>query len=139
MQYVGDSVFAVFGVPVPLEDHAVSAVLAGAEMQQSQRRMNMNWQTSGLPEFPIGIGVTTGEVAAGLLGSEEHVEYSVVGDVVNLAQRIQAWAGPGDVVVDEATYAAVKPSVRAVALSPQRVKGREAVVAAYRIETPTTR
>lgn len=139
MQYVGDSVFAVFGVPVPLEDHAVSAVLAGAEMQQSQRRMNVNWQAAGLPEFPIGIGVTTGEVAAGLLGSEEHVEYSVVGDVVNLAQRIQAWAGPGDVVVDEATYAAVKPSVRAVALSPQRVKGREAVVAAYRIETPTTR
>jgi len=78
-------------------------------------------------------------VAAGLLGSEEHVEYSVVGDVVNLAQRIQAWAGPGDVVVDEATYAAVKPSVRAVALSPQRVKGREAIVAAYRIETPTNR
>lgn len=134
MQYVGDSVFAVFGVPMPLEAHAENAVLAGAEMQQSQRRMNENWQTAGLPEFPIGIGVTTGDVAAGLLGSEEHVEYSVVGDVVNLAQRIQAWAGPGDVVVDAATYAAVKPSVLAVALSPQRVKGREAIVAAYRIE-----
>ena len=139
MQFVGDSVFAVFGVPLPVEDHATSAVLAGAEMQQSQRRMNENWQTAGLPEFPIGIGVTTGDVAAGLLGSEEHVEYSVVGDVVNLAQRIQAWAAPGDVVVDEATYAAIKPSVRAVALSPQRVKGREAIVAAYRIETPSLR
>jgi class 3 adenylate cyclase len=139
MQFVGDSVFAVFGVPLPVEDHAKSAVLAGAEMQHSQRRINENWQTAGLPEFPIGIGVTTGDVAAGLLGSEEHVEYSVVGDVVNLAQRIQAWAGPGEVVVDDATYAAVKPSVRAVALSHQRVKGREAIVAAYRIEMPTTR
>lgn len=139
MQYVGDSVFAVFGVPVQMKGHATSAVLAGAEMQETQRRMNMNWQSAGLPEFPIGIGVTTGDVAAGLLGSEEHVEYSVVGDVVNLAQRIQAWAAPGDVVMDDATYAAVKPSVRAVALSPQRVKGREAIVAAYRIETSSIR
>jgi class 3 adenylate cyclase len=57
--------------------------------------------------------------------------------VVNLAQRIQSWACPGEVVVDEATHAAVRAGVTATALSPQRVKGRDAVVAAYRIETIT--
>jgi class 3 adenylate cyclase len=137
MQYVGDSVFAVFGVPVPVAEHARGAVLAAAEMQRVQREINEAWRSAGLPEFPIGIGVTTGDVAAGLLGSDEHVEYSVVGDVVNLAQRIQSWAGPGEVVVDEATHAAVQAGVTATALSPQRVKGRDAVVAAYRIETIT--
>lgn len=134
MQYVGDSVFAVFGVPMPVADHARSAVLAGFEMQRDQRRINEAWRARGVAEFPIGIGITTGDVAAGLLGSEQHIEYSVVGDVVNLAQRIQGWAANGELVIDDATYAAVKSSMRATPLAPQTVKGRTGTVVAYRMD-----
>lgn len=134
MQYVGDSVFAVFGVPMPLADHARRAVLAGFDMQREQRRINEAWRARDLAPFPIGIGITTGDVAAGLLGSEQHIEYSVVGDAVNLAQRIQGWAADGELVIDDATYAAVKSSVRAVPVAPQTVKGRTGAVVAFRID-----
>jgi class 3 adenylate cyclase len=98
MQFAGDSVFAVFGAPEPTRDHAARAVQAALGMQSAQSELNSTWAGGGRPTFGLGIGVTTGEVAAALSGSAEHVEYSVVGDVVNLAQRLQAWAQPGQIV-----------------------------------------
>lgn len=58
-------------------------------------RVNQRWRAEGIEPFGLGIGLSTGEVAAALLGSEERLEYSVVGDTVNLSQRIQQWAEPG--------------------------------------------
>jgi len=133
MQFVGDAVFAIFGAPAPLDGHALAAVRAALEMQRVQRGINDDWQLAGLEPFRIGIGVTTGEVAAALLGSPEHVEYSVVGDVVNLAQRLQGWAGDGDVVISEETYADLDGSIAAERLPVGRVKGRRGAVVAYRI------
>ncbi len=133
MQFVGDAVFAVFGAPLPHPDHAASAVYAALDMHRAQERLNEEWSCAGLPPFGLGIGLTTGLVAAALLGSEEHLEYSVVGDVVNLAQRLQQWADVGEVVIDHATYAAVAAQIRADALPPATVKGRAGAVAAYRV------
>jgi class 3 adenylate cyclase len=133
MQFVGDAVFAIFGAPEPLDGHALAAVRAAMEMQRAQRGINEDWQLAGLEPFRIGIGVTTGEVAAALLGSPEHVEYSVVGDIVNLAQRIQGWAGDGDVVIGEETYADLGGSIAAERLPVGMVKGRRGAVLAYRI------
>jgi adenylate cyclase len=91
-----------------------------------------------LPEFRLGIGLSTGEVAAALLGSEERLEYTVIGDTVNLAQRLQQWAGPGQTVLSDPTWAALATSVEAERLPPAQVKGRNAAVGAYRIITGPT-
>lgn len=133
MQFVGDAVMGVFGAPVPQDDHAERAVAAAAAMHAAQERVNARWQEEGLDPFGLGIGLSTGEVAAALLGSEERVEYSLVGDTVNLAQRIQQWAEPGETVLSEPTYQALAAAVAAEALEPRPVKGRRALVAAYRI------
>jgi class 3 adenylate cyclase/FixJ family two-component response regulator len=137
MQYVGDAVMAVFGAPVPSEDHADRSLAAALAMHAAQAKVNDRWRTEGLPEFRLGIGISTGDVAAALLGSEERVEYTVVGDSVNLAQRLQQLAEPGQTVLSEATWAALsaQPS-GAEKLEPQLVKGRETAVASYRIGSP---
>ena len=133
MQFVGDAVMAVFGAPVPMEDHAARAVEAAGAMHGAQAEVNRRWARDGLPEFGLGIGVTTGEVAAALLGSEEHLEYTVVGDTVNLAQRLQQWAAPGESVLSDATYRALADPPAATVIEPARVKGRESPVGAWRV------
>jgi adenylate cyclase len=133
MQFVGDAVMAVFGAPVPVPDHAGCAVEAALRMHVAQARVNEEWSAAGLPAFELGIGVTTGPVAAALLGSEERLEYTLVGDTVNLAQRLQQWAEPGETVLSEATYAALGDPPPATALAPALVKGRESPVAAWKV------
>jgi class 3 adenylate cyclase/ActR/RegA family two-component response regulator len=133
MQFVGDAVMAVFGAPVAIEDHAGCAVRAAYAMHAAQAIVNQRWEEEGLPIFGLGIGVTTGVVAAALLGSEERLEYTMVGDTVNLAQRLQQWAEPGDTVLSEATYAALSDPPPAEAIPPALVKGRDTPVAAWRL------
>jgi class 3 adenylate cyclase len=131
MQFVGDAVMAVFGAPVAMENHAECAVKAAYAMHAAQAEVNRRWEDEGLPVFGLGIGVTTGLVAAALLGSEERLEYTMVGDTVNLAQRLQQWAEPGETVLSEATYGALADPPTAKALPPALVKGRDTLVAAW--------
>jgi class 3 adenylate cyclase/ActR/RegA family two-component response regulator len=133
MQFVGDAVMAVFGAPVAEEDHADHALVAAVAMHQGQAVVNDRWAAEQLPAFHLGIGLSTGPVAGALLGSEERLEYTVVGDTVNLAQRLQQWAEPGQSVLSEATYAALSVPVDAEHLEPATVKGRQTPVGAYRI------
>jgi class 3 adenylate cyclase/DNA-binding NarL/FixJ family response regulator len=133
MQFVGDAVMAVFGAPVAMEDHAAKAVEAAAAMHAQQQALNARWEPDGLPAFGLGIGVSTGDVAAALLGSEERIEYTVVGDTVNLSQRLQQFADPGETVLSEATMKDLTTPPDVTALDPQTVKGRESLVQAYKI------
>ena len=102
-------------------------------MHGAQAEVNARWRDEGLPEFGLGIGITTGPVAAALLGSEERLEYTLVGDTVNLSQRLQQWAEPGETVLSDATHAALSKPVPAEALEPRPVKGRSAPVSAWRV------
>ncbi|MBA3653092.1 MAG: response regulator [Actinobacteria bacterium] len=132
MQFVGDAVMAVFGAPMPQASHADSAVAAAIAMHELQEVVNQRWAEDGLSPFKLGIGLSTGEVAAAMLGSEERLEYTVVGDVVNLSQRLQDWARPGgQTVLSDATLKALANPVNASPLEPKTVKGREAPVVAY--------
>jgi adenylate cyclase len=133
MAFIGDAVMAVFGAPFPRADHADRALATALAMHARQAELNRHWTDAGLPEFRLGIGLSTGEVAAALLGSEQRLEYTVVGDTVNLAQRLQQWAGPGQTVLSEPTWAALGRKVEADRLPPAQVKGRHAPVGAYRI------
>jgi class 3 adenylate cyclase len=133
MQFVGDSVMAVFGAPIAEADHAQKALKTASTMHQAQAAVNERWASEGLPPFHLGIGLSTGDVAAALLGSEERLEYSLVGDAVNLCQRLQQFAKGGETILSEATYRLLDGSVKAEALPPAQVKGRHAAVHPYRI------
>jgi len=138
MQFVGDAVMAVFGAPIAQADHAGRAVAAARAMHERQAAVNDGWVGRGLPPFGLGIGLSTGKVAAALLGSEERLEYTLVGDTVNLTQRLQQWAAAGQTVASEATAAALDGQVALEALEPATVKGRDTPVRAFRIGGPQT-
>jgi class 3 adenylate cyclase len=134
MQYVGDAVMAVFGAPFAQDDHADRALATARAMHERQTAVNDKWKVEGLPEFGLGIGLSSGVVAAALLGSEERLEYTVVGDTVNLAQRLQDLARPaGTTVLSGATVEllAVRPPMEP--MGTQLVKGREAPVEAFKL------
>jgi class 3 adenylate cyclase len=138
MQFVGDAVMAVFGAPVPQDGHADHAVDAAKAMHAAQQDLNVAWEAGGQPSFGLGLGVSTGLVAAALLGSEERLEYTLVGDTVNLTQRLQQWAEPGETVLSEPTWEALATRPDADELPPAMVKGRETPVAAHRFPTRPT-
>jgi len=135
MQFVGDAVMACFGAPLPLDDHADRAVCAAKAMLERQQALNARWAGLGLPSFGLGIGASTGPVAAALLGSEERVEYTLVGDTVNLAQRLQDLARPaGCIVINDSTHEALHSDFDCVPMPETTVKGRRSPVHAFRIE-----
>ncbi|MEV4019654.1 adenylate/guanylate cyclase domain-containing protein [Nonomuraea angiospora] len=134
MQYVGDAVMAVFGAPDPSDGHAGQAVRAACDMHARQRELDAEWSPRGLAPFDLGIGLSTGDVAAALLGSDERVEYTLVGDTVNLAQRMQDLARPAGTVAAESTVRAGGDGWSWRPLGPRTVKGRANPVNAYHLE-----
>ena len=135
MQFVGDAVMAVFGAPFPQPDHADRSLEAALAMHRSQHELNGAWEGTGREEFRLGIGLSTGMAAAALLGSEERLEYTLVGDTVNLAQRLQEMARPGgQTILSEATWMGLTNRPPATANPPELVKGRAAPVTTHRIE-----
>jgi class 3 adenylate cyclase/DNA-binding NarL/FixJ family response regulator len=138
MQFVGDSVMAVFGAPEPQADHADRALSAAVALHKAQLELNRQWELAGLPVFELGIGLSSGLVAAALIGSAERAEYSLVGDAVNMAQRLQQFAACGETVLSEATYVGLTRSLEAERIGPAPVKGRKELVTAFRVPAPPT-
>src|SRR6202167_5004817 len=133
MQFVGDAVMAVFGAPFPQTDHADRAVAAAARMHALQHEIDEGWAAAGLPPFGLGLGLSTGEAVAALLGSAERLEYTLVGDTVNLSQRLQQLASAGETVLSEATVRALSAPVESTLLPAQQVKGRDTPIICYKI------
>ena len=131
-QFAGDSVMAVFGAPFPMDDHADNALAAARAMHAAQAEVNAGWAEQGLEPFGLGIGLSTGPVAAALIGSEERLEYTVVGDIVNLTQRLQQWGEEGETVISDPTWEQLTEKPTSDVLEPALVKGRETPVGAHR-------
>jgi len=115
--------------------------VAATAMHREQAELNERWEGLGREPFGLGIGLSTGEVAAALLGSEERIEYSLVGDTVNLTQRLQQWAAPGQTVISDPTRVALTAAgilELLEPLEPGTVKGRQTLVQAWRIAAPAT-
>jgi adenylate cyclase len=127
-KFAGDAVMAVFGVPDRQDDHAERALRCAAGMQRRQRELNAEADV----RLDMGIGVNTGIVVAGTLGGGGRLEYTVVGDAVNIAQRLQSVAGPGEVLASAATVAEA-PRIAAEPAGAQEVKGRRETVEVYRL------
>jgi adenylate cyclase len=103
-----------------------------------QGEINGRWVAEGLPVFGLGIGLSTGEVAAALLGSDERLEYTLVGDTVNLSQRLQQLGSAGEIVISGATLEALTGEVDTEELDAQLVKGRDTPVVAYKLLSVTS-
>jgi len=132
-KFMGDAVMAFFGDPEPQPDHARRAVLMALEMQEAVMRLNQKWAAEGRPVIGVGMGINTGEVTVGNLGSKDYMDYTVIGDAVNLACRIEQNAKAGDVLITQATYEQVKTLIEAEPLEPIRVKGKREPIPVYRV------
>lgn len=118
-KFVGDSLLAVFGSPEPDDHQCENAVRAALEMQQAMQKLSEVWRIRGMPAWEIGIGIHTGEVVHGFIGSPERMEYTVIGDAVNRAARFCDGAGPGEVLISKAVYEHV---FRLVHVAPKTVE-----------------
>ena len=132
-KFLGDGVMAVFGAPIYHGDHSLRAVRTALAMQAGMRELSARRVAEGKAPLTIGIGINAGDAVAGSVGTEARMEYTVVGDSVNLAARLESAAKPGQILIAGATYARVRDAVQARALGPMKVKGKEEEIDVYAV------
>lgn len=123
-KYVGDEVIGLFGAPVALADAPLRAVRCGLEMQRALEEFNRMRATNGQEAIHVGIGINTGPVIAGAIGSSQTLQYTVIGDPVNLASRLCSVAKAGEVIISEYTMRQVQNDVLLEPREPVKVKGK---------------
>ena len=133
-KFIGDAVMALWGAPIAHSDDPDRALEAAVAMQRTIEELNRGWVASGRPEIGVGIGISHGEVFAGNIGSHRRLEYTVLGDAVNVAARLCAEAGPGEILVSEALLRMVKHPVEYEYLPELGLKGKSQSVQVYRIK-----
>lgn len=134
-KFIGDCIMAVWGAPVPHEDHAERALAAAEDMMRFLETANARWsQTYGI-EIRLGIGVNSGDAIVGNIGSDKRMEYTVVGDVVNVAARLEAIAAPNQVLVGETTHAMAGDAFAMSLLGERKLTGRQASSRVYTLLT----
>lgn len=133
-KFMGDAIMAVYGAPIDMPDHAERAVLSAIEMSEKMKELQAKWKMEGKREVNIGIGINTGEAVVGNIGSNERMEYTAIGDNVNLTQRLESVAEKGQILISSATYEKVKHKINATMLDPIKVKGKAEKVMAYSVQ-----
>jgi adenylate cyclase len=132
-KFLGDAVMAIFGAPTPYPDHCLRAVKTALQMQEGIARLSAQRMAEGKEPISVGIGISAGEAVAGTVGTESQMEYTVIGDKVNLAARLESNAKPGQILVSESTYRQIAEHVQARALGVINVKGKEEQVSIFEI------
>jgi adenylate cyclase len=132
-KYMGDGIMAFWGAPLPQTDHARRAVMAALDMIEELKQMRFQWEARGVEPFLMGIGINTGTMVVGNMGSNEFWNYTVVGDEVNLASRLEGLTKSHNaaVIVSESTYRLIRDFVEARLLGEVTVKGKEKPVVIY--------
>ncbi len=133
-KHIGDSIMVVFGAPVARCDDPLRAVQAAVAMQKKAREIDRMLAGENGFRLKTGIGISTGQVFSGVLGSLRKKEYTSVGATVNIAARLQGMAGPGEVIISERTYSKVSDRIKAEKLPPVTVKGVDGPITVYRIQ-----
>ena len=134
-KFMGDAIMALWGAPLSREDDADRAMRAAIEMQETLTKLNQKWAQEGrLQRVNIGIGINFGEVFAGNIGSDRRLEYTVIGDAVNVASRLCSKAGPGEIMISEPFYASLKRPPEVQALDSIQLKGKAQAVPVYRVK-----
>ncbi len=134
-KYMGDAVMAFYGAPVPFDDHPKTACDTALDMMEELHRLQANWRERGLPEMDIGIGVNTGLVSVGNMGSASRFDYTVLGDHVNLGSRLEGLNKPylTHIIVSEFTQKAVVDEFAFRELDSVKVKGKKEPVRIYEL------
>jgi class 3 adenylate cyclase len=132
-KYLGDGILAFFGDPIPFEDHAERAVAAAFGTQEVLERLRSKWMLKYDEELTVGIGISTGYVTVGNIGSEDRIEYTVIGNHVNVASRLANSALPGQILVTDRTMAAVKDYVVGTEVEEMTLKGVQRPVRIFEI------
>lgn len=134
-KFVGDEVMAVWGVRVGQENHALSAVHCAIEMMNAIDKMNKKRKAQFLPPIYIGIGIATGVVIAGYMGSTQAMSYTVIGDTVNLGARLCSAAKPGEILINGDAWKLSKDDagIHSAILPPIMVKGKREMIPVYRV------
>lgn len=133
-KFIGDCVMALFGAPIPSERSPRNALVAAVRMQQQVARLGEERIQRGLAPMRIGIGMHHGPAVVGNIGSAERMQYTAIGDTVNIAARLVSRAEPGQILISETMYAAAGASDLFHDLGPVSVKGREAPVRVYSVD-----
>ncbi|MGD8782560.1 MAG: adenylate/guanylate cyclase domain-containing protein [Ignavibacteria bacterium] len=135
-QFVGDEIFAVFGAPQAIEENEKNAVYSAIEMMERLKTLNNRYGEKFGGELKVGIGINSGEVVAGNLGTQEKIEYSLTGDTVNTGKRIEMLTkeDPSKILVSESTYKKISDCFTTKAWDKVAVKGKSEKITVYEIE-----
>jgi len=133
-KFIGDCIMVVFGAPFEQNDHPLRAVKTAAEMRASLKEYNTRRAADGKEPINIGIGINSGEAIVGNIGSKKRVEFSVVGDNVNIASRLESISQEGQILVGENTYERIKESVEAEDIGPVKIEGKAELLKVYKIK-----
>ena len=139
-KFMGDGIMALFGAPIAHEDDALNAVLCSLDMLSGLAQLNERLLKLGQEEVAIGIGINNGPVIAGYMGSSKSMEYTAIGDHVNLAARLCGAAAPGQILLSDNTYQAVQNMIEVIPLPAITVKGKSQPVKIYQVvgQVPST-
>ncbi len=137
-KFVGDEIVALFGAPLALPNAEIKAVECALDMLTVLADFNRRRTAEGQEEIRIGIGVNTGTVVTGAIGSSRALQYTAIGDAVNTASRLCSVAKANEVLVSEATFARVQSAVNATALTPVRVKGKAEMLRIWNVTSMRT-
>ncbi len=134
-KYIGDAIMALFGAPVMHEDDALASVMAGLEMREALDAFNQRQKAGGFPEFHTGVGINFGEVTVGNIGTEKKMDYTVIGDNVNLASRLEGLTKQyhQGIIISESLYEQVKDKVPCRLLDLVTVKGKTKGIKIYSV------
>lgn len=133
-KFMGDGVMAIFGAPVEQDDHPKRAVRAALQMQKESGKLAEHLLERYGRTVSFGVGINSGPAVVGNIGSHERLDYTAIGDTVNLAARLESNAKPGQILISKMTYERLKDWFRVTALDPIKVKGKEHLVEIYQIE-----
>jgi adenylate cyclase len=130
-KFLGDALMAIFGAPALQPDQAYRAALAALDIQSSIQELNKKLQGEGKDPVVVGIGINRGDVVAGTVGSAARMEYTVVGDAVNVASRLTSAAKGGDILISKAALQPAADRLRVEPLPPLQVKGKGEALEVY--------
>jgi adenylate cyclase len=131
-KFVGDEIIGLFGAPIPIDDAAFKAVLCAKSMMDGLEEFNRTREAENQAPIKIGIGINTGKVITGAIGSTRALQYTAIGDAMNVASRLVNIAKPGEIIMSDETYRKVADRVEAEAMPPVKVKGKEKEQKIYR-------
>ncbi len=132
-KFMGDAIMVLFGAPVAMDNDIEAALACAIEMQLAMNDINMQNTKHGMALLQMGIGINTGEVVAGHLGSLLHSEYTVIGDAVNLASRVEAHSLRGQILLSENTYLLARDFIEIGDVNEVSVKGKRSSVRLYEL------